>query len=87
MRAFNDITGSVAFMARTYHWRNCSARLTTLSEFPFNKYSTFVDVGGGIGAFSLPLAQRYKHIKVTIHDLPEALVQARTVSTLLRNHP
>ncbi|KAI9568006.1 O-methyltransferase-domain-containing protein [Boletus coccyginus] len=63
MRAFNDLTGSVAFMA----------------QFPFNKYSTFVDVGGGIGAFSLPLAQRYKHIQVTIHDLPEALVQARTV--------
>ncbi|KAG8221333.1 S-adenosyl-L-methionine-dependent methyltransferase [Butyriboletus roseoflavus] len=48
-----------------------------LAHFPFEKYSTLVDVGGGIGAFSLPLARIHKHIKITIHDLPEALVQAR----------
>jgi len=39
-----------------------------------------VDVGGGIGAFSLPLARTHKNIKITIHDLPETLVQARDVS-------
>ncbi|KAI9574085.1 O-methyltransferase-domain-containing protein [Boletus coccyginus] len=63
MRAFNDITGSLTFIAK----------------FPFEKYSTVVDVGGGIGAFSLPLAQTHKHIKVTIQDLSEALVQSRAV--------
>ncbi|KAF8551977.1 S-adenosyl-L-methionine-dependent methyltransferase [Imleria badia] len=57
----------------------CHAHLTVHSEFPFEKYSTVVDVGGGIGAFSLPLAKTHKHIKITIHDLPEALVQSRAV--------
>jgi hypothetical protein len=58
---------------------SCSAHLTSYSEFPFEKYSTVVDVGGGIGAFSLALAKRHKDIKITIQDLPEVLVQARGV--------
>jgi hypothetical protein len=52
---------------------------TLLTQFPFEKYSTVVDVGGGIGAFSLALAKRYKDIKIIIQDLPEVLVQARGV--------
>ncbi|KIJ15470.1 hypothetical protein PAXINDRAFT_32536, partial [Paxillus involutus ATCC 200175] len=63
MTALNSIMGSLA----------------VLTHFPFEKYSTVVDVGGGIGAFSLPLAKTHKHIKITVHDLPEALVQAREV--------
>ncbi|KAI6168772.1 hypothetical protein EDD17DRAFT_1822290 [Pisolithus thermaeus] len=47
--------------------------LYTESEFPFNKYSTVVYIGGGIGAFSLPLAKVHKHMKITVHNLPEAL--------------
>ncbi|KAI6160962.1 S-adenosyl-L-methionine-dependent methyltransferase [Pisolithus thermaeus] len=50
-----------------------------LTQFPFNKYSTVVDVGGGIDAFSLPLAKVHKHVKITVHDLPDALIQARSV--------
>ncbi|KAF8839427.1 S-adenosyl-L-methionine-dependent methyltransferase [Paxillus ammoniavirescens] len=53
--------------------------LAILTHFPFEKYSTVVDVGGGIGAFSLPLAKTHKHVKITIHDLSEALDQARDV--------
>ncbi|KAG2074760.1 S-adenosyl-L-methionine-dependent methyltransferase [Suillus decipiens] len=63
MRALNAIMGSLA----------------VLTQFPFEKYSTVVDVGGGIGAFSLPLAKTHKNVKITIHDLPEALVQARDI--------
>ncbi|KAG1817962.1 S-adenosyl-L-methionine-dependent methyltransferase [Suillus subaureus] len=63
MRALNVIMGSLA----------------VLTHFPFEKYSTVVDVGGGIGAFSLPLAKTHKNVKITIHDLPEALVQARGI--------
>ncbi|KAG1742550.1 O-methyltransferase-domain-containing protein [Suillus lakei] len=63
MRALNVIMGSLA----------------VLTHFPFEKYSTVVDVGGGIGAFSLPLAKMHKNLKITIHDLPEALVQARGI--------
>ncbi|KAG1794095.1 O-methyltransferase-domain-containing protein [Suillus plorans] len=61
MRGLNSIMGSLAVLA----------------HFPFEKYSTVVDVGGGIGAFSLPLAKTHKNVKITIHDLPEALVQTR----------
>lgn len=50
-----------------------------LTQFPFNKYSTVVDVSGGIDAFSLPLSKVHKHVKITVHDLPEALIQARSV--------
>lgn len=48
-------------------------------SFLFNKYSAVIDVGGGIGAFSLPLARVLKRVKITVHDLPEALAQARSV--------
>ncbi|KAG1828562.1 hypothetical protein EV424DRAFT_1385682 [Suillus variegatus] len=61
MRGLNGIMGSLAVLA----------------HFPFEKYSTVVDVGGGVGAFSLPLAKTHKNVKITIHDLPEALVQTR----------
>ncbi|KIK79502.1 hypothetical protein PAXRUDRAFT_834060 [Paxillus rubicundulus Ve08.2h10] len=63
MTALNSIMGSLA----------------VLTHFPFEKYSTVVDVGGGIGAFSIPLAKTHRHIKITVHDLPEALAQARKV--------
>lgn len=65
----------------------CSTYLTARSEFPFEKYSTVVDVGGGIGAFSRPLAKMHKNVKITVHDLPEALAQARGVSALFHTHP
>jgi len=53
--------------------------LAVLTQFPFEKYSTVVDVGGGIGAFSRPLSKMHKNVKITVHDLPEALTQARGV--------
>ncbi|KAI6131221.1 hypothetical protein EV401DRAFT_2118090 [Pisolithus croceorrhizus] len=49
------------------------AIIMSSSAFPFNKYSTVVYIGGGIGAFSLPLAKVHKHMKITVHNLPEAL--------------
>ncbi|KAG2366698.1 O-methyltransferase-domain-containing protein [Suillus spraguei] len=63
MRALSAITGSLA----------------VLTHFPFEKYSTVVDVGGGIGTFSMPLAKMHKNVKITIQDLPEVLVQARGI--------
>lgn len=49
-----------------------------LTQFPIDKYSTVVDVGGGIGAFSLPFAKMHKHVKITVYDLPKPLTQARS---------
>jgi len=63
MRGANRITGS----------------LSVLNHFPFERYSTVVDVGSGTGAFALPLAQRYKHIKITLQDLPDTIVEARSL--------
>ena len=83
MRGINSIAGSLAVLTRTYHLCHLQCASNFHPEFPFEKYSTVVDVGGGIGAFALPLAKTHKHIKITIHDLPDALIQARGVSTLL----
>jgi ubiquinone/menaquinone biosynthesis C-methylase UbiE len=52
---------------------------TFLTQFPFEKHSTVVDVGGGIGAFSLSLAKTHKHIEITIQDMQEVLSLARGV--------
>lgn len=88
MKGIGIIMGSLSVLTRACHWLTCSADLTTTyAEFPFEKYSTVVDIGGGIGAFSLPLAKKHKHIKITIHDLPEVVAQARAVSILLHVHP
>lgn len=83
MRGINSIAGSLAVITRASYRCNLLHTFNSHPEFPFEKYSTVVDVGGGIGAFALPLAQTHKHIKITLHDLPDALVQARGVSTLL----
>jgi 2-polyprenyl-3-methyl-5-hydroxy-6-metoxy-1,4-benzoquinol methylase len=83
MKGLNGIMGSLAVLTRKYskfEVQTKGHRANLMTDFPFEKYSTVVDVGGGIGAFSLPLARMHKNVKITIHDLPEALVQARHVS-------
>jgi len=50
-----------------------------LDNFPWSGVKTVCDVGFGVGVFSLPLAQMYPHIKITLHDLPETIGQARDI--------
>ncbi|KAG6852680.1 hypothetical protein C0991_009963 [Blastosporella zonata] len=46
------------------------------SDFPWSDVSTVCDVGSGVGAFSLPLAKAFPHLKITLFDLPETIGQA-----------
>ncbi|EGN97119.1 hypothetical protein SERLA73DRAFT_92093 [Serpula lacrymans var. lacrymans S7.3] len=53
--------------------------LSVLHHYPWNEVSTVCDVGASIGTFSLPLAKKFPHLKITDQDLPEVLVQATEV--------
>ncbi|KAG1739479.1 O-methyltransferase-domain-containing protein [Suillus paluster] len=48
-----------------------------LHQYPWDGISSVVDVGSGIGAISVPLAKMFPHLRITNHDLPEVIVQAR----------
>ncbi|KAJ7264744.1 S-adenosyl-L-methionine-dependent methyltransferase [Mycena rebaudengoi] len=56
---------------------NVMGTLAALNAFPWSNYSTVCDIGSGIGAFAIPLLQSYPGIKVTLHDLPETIAQAK----------
>ncbi|KAH7909765.1 S-adenosyl-L-methionine-dependent methyltransferase [Hygrophoropsis aurantiaca] len=53
--------------------------LSVLHHYPWENVSTVCDVGASIGTFSLPLAKKFPHIKITDQDLSEVLVQAKDV--------
>ncbi|KAJ3737781.1 O-methyltransferase-domain-containing protein [Lentinula guzmanii] len=55
--------------------------LSILEVFPWEKYSTICDVGGGNGSFTWPLIQKYPALKVTMFDLPETIAAAEKVAT------
>jgi tRNA1(Val) A37 N6-methylase TrmN6 len=49
--------------------------------FPWNEFppgTSVCDVGGGIGAITMQLAQRYPHLQLKLQDLPERVEQAET---------
>lgn len=46
-------------------------------KFDLSAYKTFMDVGGGGGAFSIAFCKRYPHLKATLFDLPQTLEIAR----------
>ncbi|KAG2039979.1 S-adenosyl-L-methionine-dependent methyltransferase [Suillus americanus] len=48
-----------------------------LHQYHWDTVSSVVDVGSGIGAFSMPLAKMFPHLRITNHDLPEVMVQAQ----------
>ena len=41
--------------------------------------STFCDIGSGVGSVSIELAKAHSHLKLTLHDQPQILKQARGV--------
>ncbi|KAH9949724.1 S-adenosyl-L-methionine-dependent methyltransferase [Amylocystis lapponica] len=53
--------------------------LSNLHNFPWTEATTICDVGSGIGAFAIPLAQTYPHVRLTLHDLPETIAQAKDI--------
>ncbi|OAX38962.1 S-adenosyl-L-methionine-dependent methyltransferase [Rhizopogon vinicolor AM-OR11-026] len=49
-----------------------------LHHYPWDDVSSVVDIGSGIGAFSIPLAKMFPHLRITDQDLPEIIKQAQT---------
>ncbi|KAF2744171.1 S-adenosyl-L-methionine-dependent methyltransferase [Sporormia fimetaria CBS 119925] len=47
-----------------------------LNSYPWEKYTTVVDVGGSHGLLSIDLVQRFPHLRCTVQDLPEVIASA-----------
>lgn len=56
---------------------------TLLSAYDFSHHRHLVDFGGGTGAISGPVAQRYPHLKVTVLELPPV---ARVLPPILQRY-
>ncbi|KAF8656493.1 hypothetical protein AX16_002512 [Volvariella volvacea WC 439] len=50
-----------------------------LQNFPWQNYTTICDVGSGFGAFAIPLANTFPHVKLTLQDLPGTMEQAKQI--------
>ncbi|OJA11683.1 hypothetical protein AZE42_10533 [Rhizopogon vesiculosus] len=48
-----------------------------LHHYPWDKVSSVVDIASGIGAFSMPLAKMFPHLRITNQDLPEIMKEAQ----------
>ncbi|KAG1857870.1 S-adenosyl-L-methionine-dependent methyltransferase [Suillus tomentosus] len=48
-----------------------------LHHYPWDKISSVVDIGSGIGAMSIPLAKTFPHLRITNQDLPEIIELSR----------
>ncbi|KAG0703306.1 S-adenosyl-L-methionine-dependent methyltransferase [Suillus ampliporus] len=48
-----------------------------LHQYPWDDVSSVVDIGSGIGAFSIPLAKMFPRLRITNQDLPEVIIQAK----------
>ncbi|KAG1830580.1 S-adenosyl-L-methionine-dependent methyltransferase [Suillus variegatus] len=48
-----------------------------LHHYPWDKISSVVDIGSGIGAMSIPLAKTFPHLRITNQDLPEIIKLSR----------
>lgn len=46
-------------------------------NFDFSVYKNLLDVGGGAGAMSIGLCEKWPHLKATVFDLPENIERAR----------
>ncbi|KAG2068630.1 S-adenosyl-L-methionine-dependent methyltransferase [Suillus decipiens] len=49
-----------------------------LHHYPWGDISSVVDIGSGIGTFSIPLAKMFPHLRITNQDLPEVLLEAQS---------
>ncbi|KAK1217854.1 hypothetical protein PQX77_019474 [Marasmius sp. AFHP31] len=56
---------------------NVMNSLAILHHYPWSSIKTVCDVGSGVGAFSLPLAKMFPHLKITLFDLEATVAQAK----------
>ncbi|KAG1864837.1 S-adenosyl-L-methionine-dependent methyltransferase [Suillus subluteus] len=79
MLGYSEMTGTSTFLHRKPP--SFSIINTTVQQVYKNTigtmYPLWLTVGSGIGAFSMPLAKMFPHLRITNHDLPEVMVQAQ----------
>lgn len=55
------------------------------SSFPFNKYKSIVDIGGGYGALLAHILASYPNLKGTLFDLPETVQNAKAIDNSIKD--
>ncbi|KAK7453456.1 hypothetical protein VKT23_011729 [Stygiomarasmius scandens] len=63
-------------------WTRTTAAISMVKGYPWDKLptgTTVCDIGSGVGAITLALAQGHPHLRITLQDLPDPLEQARQV--------
>ncbi|KAK7057698.1 O-methyltransferase gedA [Favolaschia claudopus] len=77
---YNDVNSARHDMFATAMSGSAQTNLfALLNDYPWDKLgkATVVDVGGGIGALSLPLLERYENLSVVIQDRESVIEQAQ----------
>jgi acetylserotonin N-methyltransferase len=59
------------------HARNLSAGIAAVQAGDFRGVHCLVDLGGGSGTFSIPLALKYRDMRIVLAELPQALKNVR----------
>jgi acetylserotonin N-methyltransferase len=59
------------------HSRNLSTAVSAVDGGHFGGLTHLIDIGGGSGAFAIPLALKYPHLRITLVELPRALPHIR----------
>jgi len=57
--------------------QNADANLSIMHGLPWNPDTSLCDVGSGVGSFSLDFLKIYPEARITLHDVPEVLDDAR----------
>lgn len=55
------------------------------SSFPFSKYNSIVDIGGGYGALLAHILKQHPKLQGTLFDLPEIVANAASIDKTLEN--
>lgn len=61
------------------HARNLAACAAVVRNVDFDGMSSIIDLAGGSGSFSIPLALDFPDLRIVLVDLPEAIIGSRKV--------
>jgi len=71
--AAEDVTNYTSLMAAS----QSMVAEQVIDAFSFRRVSTLLDIGGGAGVFATAVAERWRHLDITIADLPAVAEVAR----------